>query len=117
MSQIEAQLKQPTGKPKDSWLAALSDALHEWTSRVALILNAGLRFDDNFSISKVSVTSDATPNTEFTVAHTLKRTPIGYFVIRKDKAGDVYDGSTAFDASNIYLKSSVASVTMTLYIF
>ena len=117
MPQIEAQLKQPTGRPNDSWLGGLSDALHEWTSRVALLVNAGLRFDDNFSISKVSVTADATPDTEFTVAHTLKRTPIGYWVIRKDRAGDVYDGTTTFDSSNIYLKCSVASVVMTVYVF
>lgn len=62
------------------------------------------------------VTTHATPDTEFTVAHDLGRAVVGYFVIRLDKAGVVYDSGTAWTTSNIYLKCNVASVACTLFL-
>lgn len=117
MPHIAKVLPQPETQPKDPFLRSLQQGLHESWQKLAEVVNGGLRPEDNESLSKVTVTSDATPDTEFAVAHTLKRTPVGYRIIRKDKAGDVYDGVTAFDTSNIYLKCAVASVTMTLYIW
>jgi len=62
-------------------------------------------------------TTNATPDTEDTIAHGLGRTPVGYVVVCKDKAGDVYKGTTAWDGTNIYLKCSIASVAVTILVF
>lgn len=53
---------------------------------------------------------------EKTVSHTLGSIPIGYLVLKQDKAGSLYAGSTAWTSSNIYLKCSVATVTFTLFL-
>lgn len=65
----------------------------------------------------VTYVSNATPDTEDTVTHTLGRVPKGYFVIRKDKAGDIYDGGTADTDTELHLKCAVATVTATIYVF
>ena len=81
-----------------------------------MILNNGIRPGDNLDAQTVSVTTHTTPGTEVAVAHTLKRVPAGYIVLKRDKEGVIYDGATAFSTSSIYLKSNVASVTATILI-
>jgi hypothetical protein len=61
-------------------------------------------------------TSSATPNAEFSLAHTLGATALGWIVINKNKAGDLYKGSTAWTSSSVYLKCSVASVSFTIFL-
>lgn len=64
----------------------------------------------------ISGTTNATPDTESSFAHTLGRVPRGFIVITKDKAGDMYAGSTANTSSLIYLRNAVASVAFTAYV-
>jgi hypothetical protein len=61
-----------------------------------------------------SGTSNATQNAAFSVNHQLGRIPVGFHVINKDKAGDFYASGTAWTATTISLKCTVASVTFTL---
>jgi hypothetical protein len=71
----------------------------------------------NTDTAYASGTSDVTLNTEFSVAHQLQRIPIGFIVITKNKAGDFYGTptlGTAWTATTIYLKCSVASVAFKL---
>lgn len=86
---------------------------------IRAILNRGIRFEDNFDCRLVTVTTDATPDTETAVAHTLGKVPTGYILIGKDLAGDVYTstGGTAWTTTNIYVKCTVASVTVKLIVF
>jgi len=81
------------------------------------ILNGGAKFSDNFNCQLVTVTTDAIPDTEGAVSHTLKRVPTGYLVYGRDKSGVIYDGSTAWTTTAIYLRSNVASVTANIIIF
>jgi hypothetical protein len=67
----------------------------------------------------VVYTTNATPNTEDKISHTLGSIPVGYLVISKDKACDVYQKSntgTAWTTTNIYLKATVASASVTLFL-
>ena len=65
----------------------------------------------------VDVTTHATPNTEFMVDCTpFDRTPKYYFIIKKDKAVDIYTGATAWAKNKLYLKASVASATIKLLV-
>ncbi|MCE5199812.1 MAG: hypothetical protein ABFD54_08895 [Armatimonadota bacterium] len=62
-------------------------------------------------------TTNATPDTEDTIAHGLGRTPVGFVVVSIDKAGMVYKGVTAWDGTNLYLKCSITSASVTILIF
>lgn len=61
-------------------------------------------------------TTPVTPGTLFTVNHTLGRVPVGFDVKRMDEAGSIYDSGTPWTATQIFLKSSAASATFTLFI-
>jgi hypothetical protein len=63
------------------------------------------------------VTTHATPDTEFSIEHGLGFIPVGFIVIRKDKAGDVYSGATVWNQENIFLKCTVASAAIRVLIF
>lgn len=55
---------------------------------------------------------------EFAVPHGLQRKPIGYDVVRKDKAAIVYDSSGGSWGKNImYLKCDTDNVTIKLRIY
>lgn len=62
------------------------------------------------------VVTTAGADTEVTVAHGLGVAPIGFLVLRQDKAGSFYDSGTAYDDTNIYIKCSTATVTATLFV-
>ena len=70
---------------------------------------------ENISGSFQVVTS-AGADTEFVVAHELGATPTGFLVVRTNKGGVVYDSGTAWNDTNIYLKCTTASTTLTLFI-
>jgi hypothetical protein len=54
---------------------------------------------------------------EFTLKHGLNYVPIGFLVISKNKAGDVYKSATPATVSTIALKCNVATVTIRIMIF
>ena len=95
---------------------------------VILALQGRLRFGPNNStLNKgenilgqfITYTTNGTPNTEDTIAHNLGSIPIGYIVVSKSKAGDIYQQAstgTAWSSTNIYLKCTVASVSVTLFL-
>ena len=64
-------------------------------------------------------TSSATPNAENTIAHTLGSIPIGYIIIWKDKASNLYGSptsGTSWTSSNFYCKCDIASVTFLIFL-
>ena len=95
----------------------LFNAIREFVNSVMKILNRGILFADNVDCKLVTYTSNAAPNTQDTVAHGLGRTPIGFFVYDRDKdCNDPYRSAT-YDATNLYLKESTASVAFKLIVF
>lgn len=84
------------------------------------VVNSGLDFGDGIAFSgnfrgawlKDQVT-DATPDTETAYTHNLGVVPIGFLVFKRDKAGVIYSGSTAWTTSQLTLRSNLASVTFT----
>ena len=53
--------------------------------------NRGENISGEFQI----FTSDATPNTEFDVTHTLGATPVGRIILYQDKAGSLFQSPTS----------------------
>lgn len=72
----------------------------------------------NLDAQYIDVFTPAVADTEFTVPHGLGRKPIGYDVVRKDKAAIVYDSSGGSWGENVlYLKCNVASTTIKLRVY
>lgn len=89
----------------------------EQETKLDSVLNGGLNFSENFEGVSVSFISSATPDAENTVPHSMGKIPTGFIVTGLDKGAIVYNGSTAFTDSNIYLKVNVATVAVTVFVF
>lgn len=95
----------------------LITVLSQWSQNLKFILDRGISWADNMDAVDVTFTSSATPDVENTVAHTLGKVPTGVIVYSQDKAGSVYNGTTAFSKTNVYLKCNVASMTVKAKVF
>jgi len=104
-------------KPESEFDKITEERLIRYSQQLSSLLNGGLRFADNFDAQIISITDTGLADTEFIVAHTLKRIPTGFIIINNNKAGVVYDSGTAWTATNIYLKCDVASCTIKLLVF
>jgi len=62
------------------------------------------------------VSDTGSADTEFTVSHDLGAVPIGLILIKSNKAGIVYSGSTSWTSSAVYLKCSVANANVTIFL-
>jgi hypothetical protein len=71
----------------------------------------------NFNGQWITFTSSGTPDAENTIAHKLDRKPTGYLVGQRDKAGVLYNGTTAWTSTNIYLKCDVATVAFRIMVW
>lgn len=61
-------------------------------------------------------TSNATPDTADSIVHTLGSVPVGFIVVNLDKGAVIYDSGTAWTATTISLKATVASTTATIFL-
>lgn len=110
-------------RQEEKWHDAFRRFLNEWTSFFAYVqraINGGLTFGDGTSADNVkgtwaTFTSNATPDAEFAVNHNLGRAPVGYLVFTRDKAGTLYNGASAWTATQVFLKCNVASVTFKVF--
>ena len=62
------------------------------------------------------VVTDAA-NLEYAVEHGFGTVPLGFIVIKQDKAAVTYSGPTPWDLKNIYVQTSVDHVTLRMLIF
>lgn len=113
--QIPTRIK--TAKPQSPFEESLEQELLSYSLKLASLLNGGLKFSDNFNAQIKEYTTNGAANTEDAVTHTLKRVPSGFIVIDQDKAGVMYHSGTAWTATTIYLKNSVATVAVKILIF
>lgn len=90
----------------------LTVELAKYVYDLASLLNGGVRLDENCHVALVTVADTGLADTEFEVAHTLRRIPTGFIVINRDAACIVYDSGTAWTATTIYLKCNTASANI-----
>lgn len=62
------------------------------------------------------VSDTGSANTEFAVTHTIGAVPIGYIVIKNSKAGTVYDGTTSWTSTTLYLRHEAANAAITVFL-
>ncbi len=89
--------------------------------RLASLVSGRLRFGDGVSPDNLDGVwaSPVTPgvaNTDFTVTHNLQRIPVGYIVMSKSAACDVYTGSVVATVTQLTLRATVVGVTLKLFI-
>ncbi len=78
--------------------------------------NNTINMGENILGQFVTYTTNGSANTEDTVSHNLKSVPVGYIVVKQNKAGSIYDSGTTWNSSNLYLKCSVTSMLVTLFL-
>ena len=113
--QIRSRIK--TTVPDNSFDKSLEQELLSAWNELAQLLNGGIKFSDNFNAETVTIADTGTANTEFTVTHALKRIPTGFIVTSRTGTGVVYNGSTAWSVSAIYLKCTTANNAIKVLVF
>lgn len=103
--------------PESEYDKRLQEILLPYFQELQDIINGGLRFGVNHNVQIISFTTNGTANTEDTVAHTLKRVPVGFILVNSNKAASLYDSGTAWTATNVYLKCNVASAAVKIMVF
>lgn len=94
--------------------------------RVYKILRGNISFGSTFDPADKSRNIDAYPATaktpavaatEFAIIHGLNRVPIGFHLVSKDGQTDVWNSTTPWTTSTIFLKASGLNVNITVLIF
>lgn len=81
--------------------------------QIKSIVNNGLLLADNFD-GKILNMTFSSANTDTSAAHGLGRVPQGYLVLKRSASMIVYDGSTSWSSSSIFLKSSATGTISVL---
>ena len=115
--QIRKRIQTVKPDDKNSFEVALQQELQSFSMELSQIINKGLKFSDNFNAEILTVADSGNADTELSVAHTLKRAPIGFIVLKINKAGQVYDSGTAWTDTAIYLKCSAANAAISILVF
>jgi len=83
----------------------------------AVTLDAGTGWVGKLDAVYLAATTNAVVDTETGFAHTLGRVPAGYIVVKRAGGGVVYNGTTAWTATMIYLKCTTVANVVTLIVF
>lgn len=113
ISSLYAPLYGKLRKFDEDMLRVLNQAM----TNLANIFEHSVNVVDNLDCQIISYTSNVSANTEDTVSHTLKRVPVGFFVVNLNKSATLYDGGTAWTSTAVYLKSSASSTTAKIIVF
>jgi hypothetical protein len=104
------------------WLILTLRGLQERCQELSQAINGNLGFGDAVDVDNIKgewidYTTNAIANTEDTIPHNLGEIPKGWIEFSRDKAGVLYKGPTAWTASDIYLKNSLASVAVRIFVY
>ena len=124
---IPVQLKDIPGPARPKWWQSLQQ-IYQQTAKVIngninLAPPEGINTSNNLAypldnisgISYVYVTG--TPGTDDVITHNLGRIPYGYHVVGKTNTVDVYNSPTANTTTKLYLRSTVAGVTVKVMVY
>jgi hypothetical protein len=114
-------LDTPEGGPTPQDFNAFYKGFKRVWEQTARIINGGLSFGagtnkDNIDGAWIAVTTPAGANTDFAVTHNLGRIPVGYIVMTKSAACDIYTGSVGGTTTQLTLRGTVNGVTVTLFV-
>jgi len=104
------------------WASDFYRAISEELMAMKIVFAERLTFGDATANDNIAgrwlkdQSTHATPDTEVIYDHNLGVVPVGILVVKQDKAGVIYAGSTAWTTTQISLKCSVASTTFTAFL-
>jgi len=104
-------------KKYSDFLDELITLIGEFYRELSLLLNGEVNLTDNLRGDFISKADSGTANTEFSISHNLKQVPEGYMVVKNSNGGVIYDGSTAWTSTTIYLKCTTANNNIKVYVF
>ena len=110
------------GRLTEAALSNLVTKVNELASMLSGMISLGDgaqgSWPGNLDAQYIEVTFPTAADTEQAVYHSLSRVPVGYTIVRRTAACDIYDSSAgSWSDSAFYLKSSVGDVTVTLLIW
>lgn len=119
--QANPNFSTPPKEYSAEWMEGVISRLEEILAETSRAANGGLGFGDGLDMDNLigkwmTYTTNAVADTEDTLAHNLAAVPIGFLLMLPPKAGFIYRGPTAWTASNLYLKCSAASQTVTIFV-
>lgn len=93
-------------------------------TNLRLAINGNLRFGDpnsgqngeNIDGQWVTFLTSGTANASFAVSHTVGVPPIGFIVTKLDKGAIIYASGTSWTGSTVYLNSTIANTTATIFL-
>lgn len=108
-------------KPEEASLKKLLLMLRKYYEQMSRIINGQLGFGDGTNADNIdgvwiTVVTPGAANTDFTVTHNLQRIPVGYLVMTKDRACDIYTGSVASTKTQLTLKATTTSAVLTIFV-
>jgi hypothetical protein len=125
-AQSQGKLKKPLPS-QDKGQDDFNQDLHKQVTQVMIGLNKNIGYgngtntDENQNLDGYHsglIVAPAAPNTQFTVAHTLGRIPIGFHTVVRDNGGTCYGSNIgAWSTTQIFCKDSSASTQLRLFIF
>ncbi len=93
-----------------------------WTI-LAEIVNGRVSFGWGANLTKENIdgvwvagSTGAVANADFVLTHNLQRLPVGYIVMTKSQACDIYTGAGAWTITTITLKGTVALTDVLLFV-
>jgi hypothetical protein len=108
-------------KPTEKSLKTFVSMLRQNYINLTKVINGSVGYGDGTNSDNISGNwATATPpnaNVDFVVTHNLGRVPVGYHVMSKSASTDIYTGSVGGTKTQITLRSTVAGVTVKLFIF
>jgi hypothetical protein len=108
---------EPTKQSLEQFVQMIKNVYQNFSQAVNGLLGFGDGTNsDNINGSWINVVAPIAPNTDFTVNHFLQRLPVGYWIMQKDRACDVYTGSVAATNTAITLRASVASAVLRIFV-
>ena len=95
---------------------------HDTILKIYKVLRGNVSFgdgtnNDNVDCQWVKGTTPGAANTEFNLTHKLGRIPVGFHITTKNGACDVYQSTTAWTNTKIYLKANGTTINITLLVY
>src|SRR3990167_1002079 len=115
------QIEFPPTQYDEGWAIRFVKDVQSGFEQILQALNGRVNFGDgtdaeNIRGKWITFTSNSTPGAETTIAHSLGLTPTAVLFAWPPPSGTVNKGSTAWDATNLYLTFSAASQAMQIFV-
>lgn len=108
-----------TKKPEH--IGRFTNMLQKIYRNLATVVNGKIGFGDGTNADNIdgvwATVTFALANTDTAITHNLGRVPVGYHVVSKSVSADIFNGVAAWTTTQLTLQSSVAGVTVRLFIF